>query len=101
MFVTRLNKLSKARQYFIGIAQVCIVAFVCYFLSAYIGYRIVALILLVTVSLIAMFFDMLPVLVAALLSALIWNFFFIPPRFTFSIGSTEDVLMFLMYFVIA
>ncbi len=48
-----------------------------------------------------MFFDMRPVLVAAVLSALVWNFFFIPPKFTFSIRSAEDTLMFLMYFTVA
>ena len=48
-----------------------------------------------------MAFDILPVLIAAVLSALIWNFFFIPPIFTFHIDNAEDLLMFLMYFVIA
>lgn len=48
-----------------------------------------------------MLFDILPVLTAALLSAIIWNFFFIPPIFTFHIDSTEDLLMFLLYFFIA
>lgn len=48
-----------------------------------------------------MFFDILPVLVAALLSALVWDFFFIPPRFTFTVASPEDLLMLLMYFLIA
>jgi two-component system sensor histidine kinase KdpD len=96
-----LNKISKTKQYLVSILLVCIVSALCYVLSEYVGYRVVAFILLVTVSFVAMFFDILPVLLAALLSALIWNFFFIPPKFTFSIGSTEDVLMFLMYFVIA
>ncbi len=73
----------------------------CYFLSSIVGYRVVALILLVTVSLIAMFFDIKPVLIAAILSALIWDFFFIPQKFTFAITSAEDLLMFLMYFVVA
>jgi len=35
------------------------------------------------------------------MSALIWDFFFIPPHFTFHVGSSEDVLLLLMYFVIA
>jgi len=48
-----------------------------------------------------MLFDIFPVLLSALLSALIWDFFFIPPHFTLHIGSTEDVIMLLMYFVIA
>lgn len=54
-----------------------------------------------TVSLVAMLFEILPVLLAAVLSAVIWNFFFIPPLYTFNIGNTEDALMFLLYFVIA
>jgi two-component system sensor histidine kinase KdpD len=48
-----------------------------------------------------MLFDILPVLTAAVLSALIWNFFFIPPILTFHIDNAEDFLMFLLYFVIA
>lgn len=76
-------------------------AIVCYFLSNFIGYRVVALVLLVTVSLIAMFFDIKPVLGAAILSALLWDFFFIPQKFTFAISSAEDLLMFLMYFFVA
>lgn len=97
----QLNKINKTHQYSAGFFITVIVSALCFGLSDYIGYRVVALILLVTVSLIAMFFDIVPVLVAAILSALIWNFFFIPPKFTFHIENTEDVLMFLMYFVIA
>jgi len=98
---TLYRKGGKLKQFLVSIILVCSVSAICYFLSAYIGYRVVAYILLVTVSLIAMIFDILPVLFAALLSALIWNYFFIPPKFTFTIGSTEDALMFMMYFVIA
>lgn len=49
----------------------------------------------------AMFFEIVPVLIAASLSAVIWNFFFIPPKFTFAIQGTENILIFSMYFVIA
>ena len=54
-----------------------------------------------TVSIVAMLFDIVPVLTAAVLSALIWNFFFIPPVLTFHIDNTDDLLMFLLYFFIA
>lgn len=96
-----LNRLPKSQQYFFGILSVIIVSAICYLLSNYIGYKIVALILLFAVSVIAMYLDILPVLLVALLSALIWDFFFIPPKFTFYIRQPEDVLMFLMYFIIA
>lgn len=56
---------------------------------------------MVAVSLLAIYLDILPVLVAATLSALVWDFFFIPPRFTLSISNAEDVLMLIMYFIIA
>lgn len=92
---------TKLIQYIISIATVLIVSICCYAATKYIGYKIVALILLVTVSVLAMLFDIFPVLIAALLSALIWNFFFIPPIFTFHISNAEDVLMFFLYFVIA
>jgi len=74
---------------------------VLYFFVDLIGYKVVAFIMLLGVSILAMVFDIFPVLVAAVLSALIWNFFFIPPTFTFHVGTPEDALMFLMYFVVA
>jgi two-component system sensor histidine kinase KdpD len=94
-------KSSLGKQFGISAALVIAVSLLCYFLSGYMEYRTVALILLVAVSLAAMLFDILPVMLAALLSALIWDFFFIPPHYNLLIESTEDLLMFLMYFVIA
>jgi two-component system, OmpR family, sensor histidine kinase KdpD len=80
---------------------IVLTAVLCFFSVDFIGYRAVALILLVVVSINAILFDIFPVLLSSLLSALIWNFFFIPPILTFHIGTPEDGLMFLMYFVIA
>lgn len=95
------KKVSKGKQYIISVLCVCLVSTVGLFISDITGYRIVALVLLLTVSTLAMFFDIVPVMVAALLSALIWDYFFIPPHFNFQIGSTEDLLMLLMYLFIA
>lgn len=97
----RLTKVSKPSQFFISIALVILSAAGCFLLSGYVDYKVVAFILLLTVSLIAIVFDIIPVLVAATLSALIWNFFFIEPKFTFHVGTAEDGFLFLMYFVIA
>lgn len=74
---------------------------VCSLVDNFVDYRNIALILLVTVSCLAMFLDILPVLLAATLSALVWDFFFIPPRLTLTIGETEDRVLLVMYFVIA
>src|SRR6185369_9128057 len=92
---------SKSKQYLFSIIITVLVSAICFGLSGFLGYRVVALILLLTVSLLAITFDILPVLLAAALSAFIWNFFFIPPRFTFHVYTTEDTILLIMYFVIA
>src|ERR1039458_4893735 len=42
-----------------------------------------------------------PVLLAGALSAVGWNYFFLPPRFTFIIANVEDGILFGLYFVVA
>ena len=94
-------KYSLKFQYAASILSILAIALLCFMVLDFIGHAAVALVLLVMVSLLAMRFDIWPVLIAALLSALILNFFFIPPTFTLHINATEDVLMFLMYFLVA
>ncbi len=94
-------KFSLRNQYIISILLIIGVSMVCFYLGQYIENRIVALLLLMVVSLLAMTFDIVPVLCAAVLSAVIWNFFFIEPLYTFHIDNAEDVLIFSMYFIIA
>lgn len=96
-----INRLNKKRQFLISVLLVITVSLICYVLTPYVGYRVVAFILLVTVSLLAILFDIIPVLIAAVLSAFIWDFFFIPPRFTFHVSSTDDTILLVMYFIIA
>lgn len=100
-FLTSTRNVSVVRQCAISLGLVLGVSLLCFYSQELIGYRVVALILLMTVSVLAMLFEILPVLMAAVLSAMIWNFFFIPPLYTFHIDNTEDVLMFLLYFLIA
>jgi two-component system sensor histidine kinase KdpD len=96
-----IRSTSTTQQYLFSVLAVLFTAVCCYFLSPYAGYRVMGFLLLLTVSLLAILFDIVPVLLAATLSALIWDFFFIPPHFTFRIGNTEDLIMLLMYFIIA
>lgn len=97
--INRHTGLSK--QILLSIITIVAVAVVGFAFSGLVGYRVVAFMLLVTVSILSMFLGIRAVLLAALLSALIWDFFFIPPRFTLHVEKTEDVLLLLMYFVIA
>lgn len=96
-----LHKIDKRKQYLLSVLLVLTVSLICYGLTPYIGYRVVAFILLVTVSITAMTFEIFPVLLAAALSAFIWDFFFIPPHYTIHVNSTEDAILLVMYFIIA
>ena len=88
-------------QYLIALGTITLIAIFAHFSVDLTGYKVVALILLLAVSILAMVFDIWPVVVSAIYSALVWNFFFIPPLFNFTIDTPEDALLFLMYFVIA
>lgn len=95
------NKISKGWQYLYSLLSIILICGVCLVFSSILDYKVVALILLFAISVLAVTFDILPVLLSAILTALIWNYFFIPPRFTFHINKTEDVVLFSMYFLIA
>lgn len=101
MKILGLHTIPKKTQSIISVMTIILISLLCFYLVNYIGYQVTALILLLAVSILAMLFDIIPVLLAALSSALIWNFFFIPPIFTFHIAKSADAFLFLMYFVIA
>ena len=98
---TLLDFSSTMSQYLLGIGSIFFVTFCCLFLLPFTGYWTVALILLFVVTGLALFVGRGPVLISAGLSACLWNFLFIPPRFTFYIDKIEDGMMFIVYFFIA
>jgi two-component system sensor histidine kinase KdpD len=65
------------------------------------GYVAVALLYLLLVVIIGVNFSRSTVLLTAASSALLWNFLFIPPRFTFYITRLEDLMLFAMFFIVA
>ncbi|MFZ4620621.1 MAG: ATP-binding protein [Bacteroidota bacterium] len=92
---------STFTQYALSAFIIFVSALICYPFSEHLGYQTVSLILLLIVALLPLRFGVGPVLLAAAMSAMLWNFFYIPPRFTFAIGHPQDILMFLTYFAIA
>jgi two-component system sensor histidine kinase KdpD len=97
----RASPKSKWRQYLTAVGVVTAVGMLSVLLDPVLGPRTIALIFLLAVLGLALLVGRGPVVAAATLSALVWNFFFLPPRFTFHITSFEDVMMFAMYFVVA
>lgn len=65
------------------------------------GYWTVALLYLLAVLLSALRLSRWPVFLLAALSALLWDFLFIPPRFTFYVGEVHDLVMLGTFFVVA
>jgi two-component system, OmpR family, sensor histidine kinase KdpD len=92
---------SNIRQYFVINIYVILTAIICFLAKDYIGYQVVSFVLLFLVSILALFYGTGPILLAATLCALIWDYFFIPPRFTLHIERPVDMLMLLMFFIIA
>jgi K+-sensing histidine kinase KdpD len=98
-----LNAVSQKRvnPYFLAVMIIGVTALLCAPLINTGSYHVVSFILLFVVSILATFLGLGPVLLAATLSALVWNFFFIPPNLTFHIDKTDDILIFGMFFIIA
>ncbi|MBL8992539.1 MAG: DUF4118 domain-containing protein, partial [Spirochaetia bacterium] len=65
------------------------------------GYGVVSFVYLLAVSLLAIRLGRIATLAAAGLGALLWDFLFIPPIYTFRIGRLEDGLMFGTFFAVA
>ena len=89
------------REFGVALAIAAAVTGICLAIFAYTGYWAVALFYLLAVTLAATGLRRGPTLFLAALSGLLWDFLFIPPRFTFYIGQFHDVMMFVAYFVIA
>jgi two-component system sensor histidine kinase KdpD len=92
---------SNIGQYLSSTLLVFLLSFVCYLVKGFIGYQVISFIFLFLVSILALFFGRGPILLAATLCALIWNYFFISPDFTFHVQKPEDALMIIMFFIIA
>ncbi len=91
----------KARGYGISLGVVGGVTAFNWVLQHWAGYQTIALIYLLSVVILAMFVARGPTLLAATVTAFLWNFLFVPPIFTFRIQRTTDLMFFLTYFVVA
>ncbi len=99
--ISRIIFDSKIYQYFVALAVIGMTILFSIPLSTPQSYHIVSFILLFVVSILAVFMGIGPVLLASTISAIAWNYFFIPPYHTVLIAKTEDKLMFGSFFIIA
>jgi len=80
---------------------VTLVTGVSFLIEPFTGYLSIALLYLLLVVAVGLKLNRGPVLTVAAASALLWNVLFIPPRFTIYIEKFDDVMMFVMFFVVA
>lgn len=88
-------------EYGIVCALVLVLGLVCWQFEPVAGYRVPALVYLFAILLAAFRFGRGPVLAMAGLSAVTWNYLFIPPRFTFHVRSPEDIIQLGLFFAVA
>jgi two-component system sensor histidine kinase KdpD len=89
------------KEYLIAVIGVVALTVACWLITPLTGYGSISLIFLLGVLLAGMVLNRGPVLLVAALSALSWNFLFIPPLFTLHIAKLQDGLTFATYFIIA
>jgi len=92
---------SEGSQYLTAAGVVAAVTLVNLLLTPYIHSRTIGLIFLMAVVGLATRLGQGPVYLAATLSAVLWNFLFLPPLYTLYIRSLENAMMFGTYFVVA
>ncbi|PWB68886.1 two-component sensor histidine kinase, partial [candidate division GN15 bacterium] len=90
-----------AKPYALAVGVVAAVALINSILLTVIGYEAVGFLFLISVMVLGLFVTFGAVTLAAVLSALIWDYFFIPPSGTLYIRQPEDVMMVCSYFVAA
>jgi two-component system sensor histidine kinase KdpD len=84
----------------LGVVALC-TAINAYFDRITVEPHALALVYLFGVVLLAFFVGRGPTFLTATASALLWDYFFLPPRGTFRLSHFTDVMMFIMYFVVA
>ncbi len=73
----------------------------CWQVASVVGYTVPALVYLFAILLAALCFTRGPMLMMAAVSGLVWDYFFIPPRFTLEIKAPEDIILLAMFFAVA
>jgi len=92
---------SPSREYYEVGAVLLALTLIGWFLVPHAGYLSIGFLYLLAVIVLSLRVGRWPVLAAGVVSAVTWNFLFIPPLFTFVISKFEDGMMFLSYIIVA
>jgi len=92
---------SRMRDYVVSAASVAVTAAIGKTVQCFTSLPNLSIVFLLGVLFVAIRYGLWPSLVACVLSALVFNFFFIDPLYTFSIAHPGELLAFVAYFIVA
>ncbi len=92
---------ASARAYLLTLGAVGVVTALNALLQKWLGYQSLALVYLLSVVVLALFVSRGATLFGATITALLWDFLFVPPVFTFRISGSTDVMLLFTYFAVA
>lgn len=97
----RLESGRQIHEFLLAALTTSVVTGVSWFLQGFIGYQSIALLYLLQVVAVGLKLNRIVVLTVAAASAFLWNFLFVPPRYTFYIEQFHDGMMFVTFFAVA
>lgn len=95
------SSLSDIKDYLISIGTCLVVTVLCFSAGNHLDYRSVAILFLLTTSLLSLCVKRGPVMAAAILSAFIWDLLFQPSRFGLLPANFLDTMLFGFFFIVA
>ncbi len=99
MSLFNLKNKNTLFEYFFVVIFLSFISLLSFLANPYIGYRAVGYLYLIAVIVIGFRSTFGPILLASIGGAFIWNFIFIPPKFTIHIQDNEDRMMCLTFIV--
>ncbi|GAA5119170.1 sensor histidine kinase KdpD [Luteolibacter yonseiensis] len=88
-------------EYGVVFTLVIVLTVACWQIEPVVGYTVPALVYLMAILLTAFRISRWPMVFMAGLSALVWNFFFISPKFTLEVRALDDMILLAMFFAVA
>lgn len=99
--IPTLSFTSSYLSYWIVLGTGFFITLLGYFLAPWVGYKGVGYVFLMVILLLSLFVGQGPILLAATLSALSWDYLFIPPVFNLIIKDPNDIVLVVIYFFTA
>lgn len=95
------NQIFPLKEYLYSILTIVVIGLISFPFKDFIGYQTVGLFFLLSIAALSLTVGRYPIILAALLGSLIWDFFFIPPILTLHINNIHDAIALFANFFIA